>query len=394
MDKQKITEYVERVFELYGISKYDFFYTYDDDSEENVIIPLFDDSIETEAQTLTRISFFLGLTEHEIETTDKKAALRYWNKYPFFPLHNEFMRKRIWYAKYKSDKPSAEQLLYSAIFDKDIPLERQYNYKDIKQRFISELQEAAAFDEDYYPPNSRLHILNLETAEFFSFPKCEEMIRSYIDLIKRVQDLFFKAINNDLTSSEVNEYNFLVSYFDIHDICMPRKYLFYHNVVKWRDIFLKEGYKEFWSYAKIGNPLSLEAPWRCVEFFDNIELVQEFVNIFPASKKEMREFAALAQNYLFTFQWEETKTQEQLDDEFVEAYLAGKDYDPGESRGPILRIYIEKEQDKLEKYSDALKAILKAASPPSKGGMKLPTREYSYSFRSQFARLNSRLAGR
>lgn len=393
MDKEKISEYVERVFELYGLNKYDFFYIYNDETVEDVIIPLFDEDRESISETLIRISLFTGLTEHEITTMDKRAALKYWNKFPFFSLYNEFIAKWVWYAKFKSKPPTPAERVRSAIFNQKLQIERRYDFNDINNRLLNKLKELSVFDSSYYVPNSNLHILDLRTAEFFSFPKCEEMIRSYIELVKRAQQLFFKAVYKDLTISEIHEYNFLVSYLDIHDICMPSKYLFYHNVVNWREIIIEEGYTEFWSYAKIGAPLTIEAPWRCAEFFNNIELVQEFVNMFPSAKKEMREFAILIKNYSIMFRWEEIKTQEQLDDEFVAAYLEGRDYDPNDDFSPPNHVYLEKEPSEIEGFSDALETLRKAASPPAKGGLKLPTREYSRDY-TESDRLLRRIAGR
>lgn len=393
LDKEKISEYVERVFELYGLNKYDFFYTYDDETDEDVAIPLFDEDKESASLTLTRISLFTGLTEREITTMDKRAALKYWKEFPFFSLYNEFLSKWIWNAKFKSEKPTPGELLFSAIFDQELDIEERYNYNGIKKRLISKLQELSVFDSSYFVPNARLHIINLRTAEFFSFQKCGEMIRSYIDLVKRAQSLFFKAVRKDLTIAEIQEYNFLVSYLSIHDICMPSKYLYYHNVVEWREIIIEEGYTEFWSYAKIDAPLTIEAPWRCAEFFDNMELVQEFVNMFPSAKKGMREFAILVKNYSIMFRWEEIKTQEQLDDEFVAAYLEGRDYDPNDILPPPNQVYLEKEPAEVEEYSDSLETLLKAASPPAKGGLKLPVREYSKD-NNYIDRLQRRISGR
>lgn len=393
MDKEKISEYVERVFELYGLNKYDFFYTYNDETVEDVIIPLFDEDRESISETLIRISLFTGLTEHEITTMDKRAALKYWNKFPFFSLYNEFLAKWIWYAQFKSEQPTPAELLFSKLFDQKLHLEKRYDANNITNRLIIKLKELSVFDSSYYVPNSNLHILDLRTAEFFSFPKCEEMIRSYIELVKRAQQLFFKAVYKDLTISEIHEYNFLVSYLDIHDICMPSKYLFYHNVVNWREIIIEEGYTEFWSYAKIGAPLTIEAPWRCAEFFNNMELVQEFVNMFPSAKKEMREFAILVKNYSIMFRWEDVKTQEQLDNEFVAAYLEGRDSNPNDVLPPPNHVYLEKGPAEVEEFTDALETLLKAASPPAKGGLKLPAREYSKD-KTDIYRMQRRISGR
>ena len=377
LDKEHISEYVERVFELYGINKHSFFVDYDEEADEDVIISLFDENREDVRVTLNRISLFLGLSVQEIVSMDRKAAFRYWKKFPFFALYNEFVEKWIWNAQYKSDRPSVTEWLLSRLFQEDIPLEYRYSFDMVQQRLLKKLKELAAFDESYYLPDARLHILGVKTTEFFSFPKCEEMIRSYIEMVKRAQYLFFKAVHSDLSEAEANEYNFLVAYLDIHDICRPTLYLFYPTVADLRDVFLEEGYKEFWSYARIGTPFTIESPWRCSEFLRDRELAQEFVNLFPEAKGKMREFATLAENYYIKFRWEKIKTQEQLDEELVAAYIEGREYDPDEHPEPVDYVYLEKTPEEKEEFSAALKALRKAASPPSMGGLKLPVREYT-----------------
>ena len=390
-NKDQITEYVERVFELYGINKYDFFYTYDDDTDQDVIISLFDDSIETEEETLNRISIFLGLSKREIVSMDKRAALRYWIKYPFFSLYNSFLDKWIWNARYKSEQPSTMEQLLHALFDSNIEVEERYNLDSIRQRLIEKLKQLSKLDSDYYMEGRRLKILHFQTAEFFSFPDCPKMIRSYIDMVNRVQELFYKAIKRDLSLVEMHEYNFLVAYLDVRDLIIPGKRLFYHNVVDLRYAYKTEGYKEFWSYAKIHAPLSIEQPWRCLEFFNDMSLVQQYVGLFPAAKESIRKFSLLIKNFSFTVRWE--KTQSELDDEFVQAYIDDEDYDPRDHQFPPIHLYVEKTNEELAGYEIPLNRLRKAASPPSMGGLVIPVRE-QLSRESYTSRLLGRMSGR
>ena len=305
---------------------------------------------------------------------DRRAALRYWAKYPFFSLYNEFLNKWIWYAKYKSEQPSAEDHLVRALFNIEIKKEERYNWVSIKQRLTEKLKQLSALDSSYYMEGRNLKILHCETAEFFSFPDCSKMIQSYIDMVNRVQELFYKAIKYDLSITERHEYNFLVAYFDIRDLIIPNKKLFYHNVVDLRYTYTAEGYKEFWSYAKIHAPLSIDQPLRCLEFFNNMSLVQQYVDLFPSAKEKIREFSMLVKNFSFIVRWE--KTQAELDEEFVQAYINDEDYDPSEHQFPPLHLYVEKTKDELAGFEMPLKKLRKAASPPSMGGLVVPTREH------------------
>lgn len=377
MDKKElISEYVERVFELYGLNKFEFFYDIDDDSEslDRFAIPLFVEGFESEEETIFRVSQYLGLTPEEIINRDKLAALKYWDKFPFFSLHNDFIDSWVWNAQYKNSKPTAEDMLLGALFD--IPLgEARYDFKSVTERFHEQLKVAAEYDPDYYPSDSRLHVLKVDTREMFSFPECGEMIRSYLDMIYRAQSLFFRALQEDLSDAEQREYNFLASYLMIEDIARPTRNMYYCDIVRLRDVLLEEGYKEFWSYVKIKNPLTLREPWRCIEFFNNMGLVQEFINAFPSAKKEMIEFARLVKNFRFSFQWELIKSQEEKDEEFVQAYLAGLDYDENYNPNPVLSIYVEKTREEISDFEAGLEKLRLAASPPAMGGVTLPERE-------------------
>ena len=400
IDKKSVTEYVERVFELYGLDKLDFFYTWDDEDSDPfdfplnyMAIPLFIDGFESEEDTIQRVSQHLGLTRQEIISCDKRAAFRYWDKYPYFNLHDEFLETWIWNANYKSDRPKAEEILIGCLFDINPNLEDRYNFDDVNRRFYDQLQEAAKFDQRYFPDNSYFHLHKFETQEMFSFPRCKEMVRSYLDMVYRVESLFFKAIKEDLPEEEQREYDFLVSFFNITDSVRPSVRLYYNEIVRLRKVFLEEGYTEFWSYARIRRSLADRQPWRCIEFFDDMELVQEFVNAFPSSKKDMIDFSRLVKNFRFTFQWE--KSQKEKDEEYIQACLKDEEYDEDYNPNPELVLYVEKTPEESAGFQEGLEKLRRAASPPAMGGVSLPKREIDAEdrWRNSMSRLHRRLGG-
>ena len=375
-DKKAIAEYVERVFDLYGLNKRGFFYDYDEESEEFFDCPLFVEGYESEEKTIQRVSQYLGLATQEIVNCDKRAAFRYCDKYPYFALHHGFLGEWAWNIEFKSIKPNVEERIMATIFDIEMKPEPRYDWKEVKKRLCEKLKEVSEYDSKYYPPDSELKVISAEAEVMFSYPKCCEMVRSFLDMVYRAQSLFFKAMKEDLQDEEQLEYNFLVSYLKITDIVRPSVKLYYYEVVRLRNVLLSEGYNEFWSYAKVRHELADQQPWRCVEFFEDIDLVQEFVNVFPKAKKDMIEFSRLARNIRFTFQWKRIKTQEEKDEEFVQAYLAGREYDENFSARPILTLYLEKTEEECSGFQEEAEKLRCIASPPSKGGVRLPKREY------------------
>ncbi len=376
IDKELITEYVERVFELYGLDKADFFYdAIGEDEEDDVILDLFDENYESEDSTLERISTFLGLTKQEIMNADKRAAFRYWDNFPFFALHDEFIETWIWNTRHKGHKPTEVEKLISAVFGSKLELEDRYDYKKVYERLFDKLKEAAAFDPRYYSPDSGLYILKKQTEEMFSFPECNEMIQAYLDMVYRAQSLFFKALKEDLSEEEQGEYNFLVSYFYIADIANPAKRLYYNELIRFRPLYVELGYREFWSYAIIRYPLDIQQPWRCIEFFDDMGLVQEYINAFPSAKKDMIAFSRLVKNFYFSVQWKKKNPKEEQDKETIQDYQAAEEDDENYNTNPVLEIYLEKTSEETADFEEGLEKLYCAASPPSMGGVRLPTRE-------------------
>ena len=382
IDKKSIAEYVERVFDLYGLDKCGFFYEtdFDDDSfGEDYVTPLFVDGYESEETTILRVSQYLGLTTQEVVNCDKKAAFRYWDKFPFFSLHNQFLDTWIWNANYKGNRPPLEEVLVSRLFDFELAPERRYDLDDVNRRFYEKLEDASKFDSRYLPEQSYFHLLEFATQEMFSFPKCNEMVRAYLDMIYRVQSLFFKAVEADLPEEEQLEYNFLVSFFELTDLMRPTTKLYYEEVVRIRGIVIEEGYKEFWSYAKIHYPtLAYRQPWRCIEFFEDREMVQEFVDIFPFAKHKMIEFSRLVKNFRFEFQWKEIKKPEHKEKNSAHTHSNMED-DENYNPNPILVLYLEKTAVELADFKVGLENLLCVASPPAKGGVRLPKREFDTS---------------
>lgn len=372
MDRKELTEFVERIFELYGLNKRNYFYTEDFDGPVELCSPL-PEEIPIE-NSLCRLSVYLGLSVEEIITMDKRAALKYWKKYPFFSLYNQFLDRWIWNAQFKSERPDAKTVFLSAIFNSNLGLEKRYNWPLVLKRLKEQLKELSAFDPAYYHEGRELEILNIETSEFFSFPECRKMIRDYIRMVKRLEELFFKAVEQDLSAEEINEYNFLVSYFDVSDVYRHSTRLYYHVVTQLRNTIKEEGHSEIWSYGKINCSLNIKQPWRCIEFFDDMTLIQEYVNLFPSAKKEIRNFGEVVRNFYFTVRWKLTEAEEE--EEIIRAYLNDEEDDSEETYQPgVLHLYVSKTADEISAFEEPLLKLGKVIAPPSMGGIKLPVRE-------------------
>lgn len=384
---EQITKFVKKVFDRYHAMDIDFFTTYDDDTKCLVECPLFP-SGEIDESTLERLSLHLGMTKLEILNMDESASLRYWEKYSFFRLFHNYMDSWNWTAHYEGHKPTAEDLLINAIFTENegYPAKRRYHYQNIRERLVTKLRELDAFIPGIFHECAEITDLSIQTEVFFSFPECAEMVSSYIDMVDRTKELFFKALHFDLDIDEANELNFLASWLQASDAVMPSINITYPNVCIFRSVYLEENFDDFYSYVKIrrytyGSLSQMDfVPWRCKEFFDYPDLMQEFVNISPQAKSTMREFAMLVANFSCYFSWSDAEpiaftlgTESELNDYYE--MLDEKDTSPEERPKEHTHIYVEKTEAELEDWSEYIPKILRATSPATQGGLLVPQQD-------------------
>ena len=398
---EKITEFASDLFELYHMNTYGFFEDYDEETGETVEVPLFRYG-KVDDETVYKLCVNFGLTKEEILSMDEEAAKRYWNKYPFFRLYSDFMSSWAWQSRFKSNRPSAEELLLRRIFDTEgeIVAEERYDYPAVKERMIQKLKEIDTVMPGTYHENADITNLTISTEVFISFPQCQDMLRSFLDMVNRVRELFFKALKTDLAIEEANEYNFLASWLWMCDVATPSTTLTYDNVLVYRDVFVKEAYTELFSYAKFKRFIGT-APWRCKEFFDDMTLAQEIVNIYPQAKTEMRQFAMDVTKFSCEFVWSDAKPimyspEEEEELSAINAMLGEEDIPVEQRAKERTRIYVEKNADEMFDWEECAQKLKDAASPPAKGGLELPAREAHIIIGSPetFARIQARVAAR
>lgn len=370
---EKITEYVEGVFDLYDLNKYGFFFKLDDEMVE-VDMPLFSGA-ELDKTTLHRVSVATGLTEEEILNTDVEAANRYWDKYDFFRLYKEYMLLREWNSRYKDEAKSKEQLLLKLFLDERSGIAK-YDINSIRSRLEARLKEFEDVIPGTYHYGAEITDLRIYTENFLSFPKCADMVSSFVDMVNRIKELFFKAIRYELSGEETNELNFLATRLNAVDVVCPDVRITYDNVRTYSEVYREEAYNDFYDYVNI-KAFAKTCPWRCKEFLEDMDLVKEFVHIFPNSKAEMGKFAINANNFRCEFIWSDAEPIKT--DEFDA--LAWLDPIPKEKCAKEkTSVYIEKTKEELGKYRDFAKRLQKAAGPASKGGLEIPYRHNALRF--------------
>ena len=380
-DIQEITQYLEQIFDLYMVNKYDFFFVYDERTQEQIPITPFPNG-EVDDESLKKVSDCLGITKDEILRMDAKAARKYWNKYPFFRLYHKYMDSWDWYRHFENEMPTPGELLLNAIFSETEAIQGtpRYDMNDLYNRLIAQLKEVDQAIPGTYHKGAEITELRYSTQIFFSFPQCADMLRSFIAMVKRTEDLFFQAIYEELNEEEANELNFLATWLDAVDIAMPSTIITYDNIRALKNVYLEENHSDFFSYVKIRGFIRTY-PWRCQEFFEDIGLVKQFLYIFPRAKAEMRKFAHDVANITCIFAWSDAEPIRFSDEE--EQML--DDYDASIGRGPLsdderakerTLIYIHKTSEEMQGWDVLIQKLKTASGPVSKGGIEVPDREY------------------
>ena len=378
---EDITNFVADTFDLYNCSKRDFFDMYDDEEDKIVEIPLFQNNVLDE-ETLTRLSIHLGMTKQEILDMNEDAAGRYWNKYPFFYLLSEYISYCEWYSHYEGERPSPAELLLNVIFtnNKGYPAKKKYSEQDIIKRLVAELKEIDKYIPGTHHVNADITKLVITTESVFSFPRCKEMVSSYLDMVDRVQQLFFKALKSELDENEINELNFLASWLRAEDLVYPGVLITYPNILMFRDIYNEENYDDFFAYVKFRRYtygfLSARdfVPWRCKEFLEDSELIQRFVNVHPLAKESMREFYMELVNFSCEFTWSDALPIELSEEEELE-YRILNNIEPGEDlhlAKERTHVYVRKNEKELGDCEEYIRNLNRVTSPVSQGGVSIP----------------------
>ncbi len=391
---KSIERFVDWMFDLYQAEKQEFYYEYDEDAMKMVEKPLFVTG-EVEYETINKLSLFFGIDEQSIINRDENAAKRYWEKYSFFRLFKEYMTAWAFFSRY--EEPSFE----SACTEDEcnsFELKKRYDYLDIKNRLLTKIKELDEVIPGTYHKGAEITDLSIRTEVFFSFPKCSEMIKSLIILIERIQALYYKALFQTLDDEEIRELNFLASWLRAGDAVMPDTLITYNNILKYRDVYAEECRDmPFCDCVKIRRFGALDSsfiPWRCKEFFNDMDTVRKFASFFPGTKAKMREFEMLLANFHCWFTWSDAKPimyspeEEQEISEFLE--MIGEEDIPIEERAKEpTEIYLNKEDCEMPGWGPFLDRLRIAASPEKKGGLK--TNSVNLLPESVFRRLTKRI---
>lgn len=387
-ENAQIKMFLEECFERYSM-KYSWFFFKDNDNGDRKPLPLFTNGVISE-KILHRSAEILGMMPNDILSRNEDAAYRWYRKYPFFAQLNHFnsLRTRSFYG----EGVVVAQLINAIFRDNRCKYPERYDTSDVRARMMDMLKKADSYLPGIYHKEAEIISFYFETEQFFSYPWIEEMVNSFINLIERIKELFFKAWHEELDEQEILEYNFLVTFLDLIDNG-GRQPIYYEGLKRLIPLYREEGYvgntEEFYSLVHFKFVYGFQ-PWACKEFADNAALAQRYVSIYPYAKHRMFEFGRAVKYFACSFKWSDsqtatcesddealeqilTMTQEEFEQEMEQETVAIETYEKiGVSEvGGWMRVRVPKSTAELNGDELYAEKLIRLGGVPSKGGLRI-----------------------
>lgn len=362
-DAKTISDFVKKVSNIYSVDLTYFIHDYDA-NDQVISAPIFKGE-EVTSDRIEFLSTLLGMDSCDIEEANMDAALRIHKKYPFFALLDRFEEKKKLFSSFDFGQGTSmiEAHLMRTVFGEK-RLIKKYDDKDILKRLNAQLIEFDKMIPGTFHPEGKIMEFHHEEAEFIDFPQYSTMMKSFFEVYDRMEELFFKAWNTDLSAEEIKEYNLFVSYFKAQERAST-KMLHYDTLRSHRDLYASEGYEQLESYMKINRFTTDFEPWKCKQFSEHREYAQRYQDIYPVTIQRINDFCMHIKNILCIFKWSDSPFLEDEDDaNWPEQYRRGQYQE-------WTRIYIPKTSVELSNDEQNAQQLRKFACPASKGGLAI-----------------------
>ena len=386
-ENERVEEFIREAMALYDLSYSEFFGGISDDGEfiEKRIVE--DGIINNEL--LEKAAQILGADKQELISIDEDAIDRWYKKYPFFRCKHEF--EEVYERSFmKKDRKGRIAVTVNSLIER---YQERYDMDDVMRRLVMQLQEIDTVMPGTYHKNAEPTDITIYYSNFCHYREMETLLSSFFQMFETFEKLFYTALNCDLRSDQVLEYNFLVSVLGIMDIAYSRGYLYYDRLVKCKELFKKEKHENIFDYIRLATNRDF-APWRCAEFVNDSELVQKYVYLFPVAKSEMREFAINVLKFKCDFVWSDAKPmmyspEDEAAIKEIDELLGQEPLAIEERAKERTVVYVDKNKKELQKDERYAKKLKKLSSPTRMGGVKAPQRiTHCYDIN----RINARIA--
>lgn len=241
----------------------------------------------------------LGLSKRDLMRGTSPIPDELYNRYPLFGY------MRDWDFDVEASYPFGPYRILKAIFGEDykgpdIPSkeeEQKMLAMDIRARCSQKMIQINELFPNTYPLDLPAWKFRYSTDNFISFRKVYEMVDSWDQVIQRFSELFFSAMESDLSEHDALELNLLSTFFDAIDHVMPMRSITYEHIQKYREKMKEENFKQFSSYVRI----QLFPFWRAREFYRDPDSVKCFIEKHYGAKAQIRSFLTNVLSYKCSF---------------------------------------------------------------------------------------------
>lgn len=322
-------------------------------------------------------SDILGVTKNELLEMRRSVMKRWSRKYPLVKYWEGMIRSvNESYLR----NPTPEERLLAAVYnftERDIYVTR-YDLKRLEERTVEALTALEAEKPGSIHPGEKIENFYADTVYVCSYPHILEMVDSFFKMVNRGKELFFKALEQELSEAEICEYNLIVSYTGIRDKHFNLHGLYYRYLVKFRQLYLKEKEKDFFDYVELSKDTPFQ-PWKFAEIIADRTRMEQYLSYVPRARMLMYMFAIEGTRFECSFTWSDS---ESMDKEecwgFGHTYTSvwtrlGEDY---EGKKPTV-VYIPKDDMELGDDGPYFESLRDMAEIPQDGGIPVLVNEKS-----------------
>lgn len=367
MDIKEIVTAIRCLLSLRGFDHDYRFFQQDNEMKRHPIPWIIDGRLNMEL--VEYASDILGVTTKELLEMRGSVMKKWSRKYPLVKYW-EGMRRSVNESYLRN--PTPEERLLAAVYnftERDIYVTK-YNLKKLEECTMEALIALEKEKPGTIHPGEKIENFYADTVYICRYPHITEMLDSFFEMVNRGKELFFKALEQELTGAEICEYNLIVSYTGIRDKHFNSHGLYYRYLVKFRQLYQAEKGKNFFDYVVLSKDIPFQ-PWKFAEIIADQVRMERYLSDVPSARMLMYMFAIEGTRFECSFTWSDAEPMDEEERwEFGQTYTSiwarlDEDY---EGKRPTV-VYIPKDDSELGEdgpYFEMLKTI---AAVPQKHGM-------------------------
>ena len=314
----------------------------------------------------------LGTTSAELLKMDDERVTGWLHKYPLL-AYGEILRSKEQESFLKERTPEARLMAAALNFGSKKVYTTRHDLDNLKKRTETWLEQQEKERPGSIHPGAEIEHFHADTVYICHYERIRELLACFASMVERGKELFFKALEQDLTEDEICEYNLIVTATGIRDMHYNLHGLYYRYLEKFRSLYISEKGKDFFDYVVLNKDIAFQ-PWKFAEIIENRSLMEQYLALVPRAQMLMRIFAIEGTRFKCSFTWSDAPvlSQEEIWDLMQEhpeiAIRLEKEY---EGREPTF-VYIPKDAGELGTDGPYFEMLRVLSGSESEGGIPLP----------------------